>query len=285
MNDDNLSQPGLTRRKLKDRLMRGIAIVATIIVLLPLFDMIYIVLARGLPALSLTIFTQSTNGISGGLQNAILGSLLLMALSAAIAVPLGVFSGVHLAEYGGAFGKSVRFFADVLTGVPSIVVGYFGYITMVLYLGWGFSALAAAVALTIIMLPYIARTTEIALKKVPQEVKEGSLALGATRAATINKISIRYAAPGIITGILIAVSISLGETAPLIYTANWSNYPPALSLTHSSVGYLTYVAWAFINEPFASAQQLAYVASLLLMAFVLTLSFVARILINRWWKY
>jgi phosphate transport system permease protein len=257
-------------------------LVLTMALLIPLIDIIYTVVVNASPAVSLSIFTETT--VNGGLINAIAGSLFLVALSTVFSVALGVFSGIYLAEFGGRFADFVRFFADVLTGVPSIVVGFFGFIVFVLYLGWGFSALAGSVALTIIMLPYITRTTEFALRKVPAEMKEGSFALGASKAATVNKISLRYAAPGIITGILIAISISIGETAPLLYTADFSNYIPSGALTHSAVGYLTYVIWAFINEPFTLAHEQAYVASLLLLLIVFASGLVARALVNRWWK-
>lgn len=273
---------GLSLRKAKDRSMRGLTLLITLIVLAPLFDIIYTVGVHAVPAVSADMISQTT--VNGGLINAITGSMLLVGLSSAMAVTIGILSGIHLSEFGGRFATSVRFLADVLTGVPSIVVGYFGYIVFVLYLGWGFSALAAALALTIIMVPYVTRTTEFALRKVPKEMKEGSYALGASRATTVNKISLRYAAPGIITGVLIAVSISVGETAPLIYTADFSNYIPAATLVHSPVAYLTYVTWAFINVPTSLAHQQAYVASLLLMLFVLTLGLGVRFLVARWWK-
>ena len=206
------SEKGLSGRKVLDKSVRGLTVVITILILLPLFDMIYIIVVNAVPSLSLDMFIHTT--VTDGILNAIVGSLFLVFLSSVIAVSLGVFSGVFLAEFGGRAASFIRFFADVLTGVPSIVVGYFGYIVFVLYLGWGYSAMAAAIALTIIMIPYVTRTTEFALRKVPSEIKDGSYALGATKATTVNRISFRFAAPGIITGILIAVSISLGEPPP-----------------------------------------------------------------------
>lgn len=276
------SEKGLGMRKAKDWTMRGFALALTLVILVPLFDIIYVVAVNSAPALSLTILTKTT--ADGGLINAIAGSVFLVCFSSLLAILLGVFSGVYLAEFGGRFASAVRLLADVLTGVPSIVVGYFGFIVFVLDFGWGFSALAAALALTIIMLPYVTRTTEFALRKVPSDMKEGSFALGATRSTTVNRISLRYAAPGILTGVLIAVSISLGETAPLIYTADFSNYLPSGALTHSPVGYLTYVTWAYISEPFASAHQQAFVASLILMLLVLSIGLCARFMVARWWK-
>jgi len=276
------TEEGVFARKTWDKSVRALTLVVTVMILIPLFDIIYIVVVNSLPGINLDMFTHLT--VTDGILNGIVGSLFLVALSSVIAVFLGLFSGVYLSEFGGRYASVVRFFADVLTGVPSIVVGYFGYIVFVLYLGWGFSALAAAIALTIIMLPYITRTTEFALRKVPAEIKEGSYALGASKATTVSKISLRYAAPGIITGILIGVSISLGETAPLIYTAYFYNYLPNLALIHSPVGYLTWIIWAFINEPLVLAHQQAFVSSLVLMIFVLCLGLGARFLVARWWK-
>ncbi|HYB76259.1 MAG TPA: phosphate ABC transporter permease PstA [Nitrososphaerales archaeon] len=276
------SEKGLSARKAIDKSVRGLTLLVTLLILAPLFDMIYIIVVNAVPSLSLNMFIHTT--VTDGILNAIVGSLFLVLLSSVLAVSLGVFSGVYLAEFGGRSASFIRFFADVLTGVPSIVVGYFGYIVFVLYLGWGYSAMAAAIALTIIMIPYVTRTTEFALRKVPSEIKEGSYALGASKATTVNRISFRYAAPGIITGILIAVSISLGETAPLIYTAYFYNYLPNLALFHSPVGYLTWVIWAFINEPLTLAHQQAFVSSFVLMIFVLSLGLGARFLVSRWWK-
>jgi phosphate transport system permease protein len=265
------------RRRWFDRVMLGLAWVSLAAALLPLAHMFALVLGHGLSALSLGLFTQVTNGVSGGLAGAILGSLLLIALSAAFSVPIGVLGGVYLSEYGrGPFAAAVRFSADVLAGVPSIVLGFFGYITMVTWLGWGFSALAAAVTLTILMLPYILRATDLAVGQVPQGLKEAALSLGVEDEAVLRHVTLRAAVPGILTGVLLAVSIAVGETAPLIYTAGWSNYLPTVRLTHAPIGYLTYVVWTFINEPFASAHALAYAAALLLMVLVLLLNVAAR---------
>jgi phosphate transport system permease protein len=244
--------------------------------------MLWLVLRNALPALKVDLFTTPTAGVAGGLENAILGTLLVVGLSLAFSVPVGVLGGVYLAEFdrGGPFGQICRLGVDLLVGVPSIVVGYFGYVTMVLGLGLGFSALAGGVALAVIALPYITRATELALRRVPVELREGSRALGASEATTLWRVTLRTALPGILTGVLLATAISLGETAPLIYTAGWSNFPPS-ALTHSPVGYLTYVIWTFIEEPFASAHALAYAAAFLLMVFILLVSVVARRLFGR----
>ncbi len=271
-------------RRIKDRSFRFLGLFATVLVLLPLFHIILLVAYNGASAFSLEVFVRTTAGLSEGLSNAIVGTLFLVGLSLLFAIPLGVLTGVYLGEFGtGQFASLVRVSTDVLTGIPSIVLGYFGYITMVLYLGWGFSALAGGLTLAILMLPYIVRTTELAIRKVPDEIREASLALGVTKTTTINRVVIVTALPGILTGILIAMSIGLGETAPLIYTANWSDYLPTGALTKSPVGYLTYVVWTYINEPFASAHALAFAAALILMMLVLATNVVARMIIQLRW--
>lgn len=270
------------RRRLKNALAAaGMAALAGL-ALFPLFDMLWLVAKNALPALSPALFTTPTTGVAGGLENAILGTVLLVALALAVAVPLGVLGGVYLAEYdaGGFFGHLARFATDLLAGVPSIVLGYFGFVTFVLLFGWGFSALAGGITLAVIAVPYIMRATEAALVRVPTELREASRALGATETTTLFRVTLRTAFPGVLTGILLATAIALGETAPLIYTAGWSNYDPT-RLVHEPVGYLTYVIWTYIDQPFASAHALAYAAAFLLLVFILLVSVVARRVFGR----
>jgi len=264
-------------RSARGYLVLGLATVAILAALFPLVDIIALVTVHGIAAMKLSLFTTVTSGVAGGLQNAILGTLVLVAGGMIIAGPLGVFTGIYLAEWAEPRVAAVlRYLSDVLVGVPSIVIGYFGFAVFVTGLGWGFSLAAGAIALATFMLPYIVRTTELALTKVPGELREGSLALGITRGRTIHSVSLPVAAPGILTGLLLALGIGLGETAPLIYTASWSNYDPHLVPTHSPVGYLTYVVWTFINQPFSASHELAYAAALLLLIGVLVLNLVAR---------
>ncbi|MGH7212127.1 MAG: PstA family ABC transporter permease, partial [Acetobacteraceae bacterium] len=180
-----------------------------------------------------------------------------------------------------AWARTTRFLSDVLVGMPSIVLGYFGYITMVQDLGWGFSVAAASIVLALISLPYICRTTELALAQVPNELREAAYALGAGDARVLFRISLPVALPGVLTGILLALAISVGETAPLLYTAGWSNYLWNGQLTHAPIGYLTYAIWTFINEPFASANALAYAAALLVTLFVLLINIASRLILMR----
>ncbi|HTU51707.1 MAG TPA: phosphate ABC transporter permease PstA [Acidobacteriaceae bacterium] len=241
-----------------------------------------VVFLRGFHALTFTVMTHVTQGVGGGLLNAIEGTALLAFGGILLAVPPGMAAGIYLSEYDkGPLAPVIRFFSDVLVGVPSIVVGYFGYVTMVAWLGWGFSVAAGSIALAIISLPYITRTTEMALRQVPRTLREAGLGLGITEGKVIMHIIVPMGLPGILTGILLAFAISMGETAPLIYTAGWSNYLWNGQITHSPIGYLTYAIWAFITEPFASANALAYAAALLVTLFVLLISVVSRMVLQR----
>jgi len=270
-------------RRVKDRVMMGLAILMALVLLVPVGGMLWLVVSHALPALNLKLFTQVTVGNGGGLANAIVGTFYVVGLGILIAGPLGILAGVYCAEVNpnGAFTNFVRLTTDVMAGVPSIVIGYFGYITMVLGLGWGFSTLAGSIALALIGIPYVVRSTETALSKVPRGMREASLALGASQTTTIWRVTLREAVPGVVTGVLLALSIAIGETAPLLYTASWSNYMPSWHLTHAPIGYLTYVVWTFINEPFASANALAYAAGLLLLVLIVVVNLVARRLVAR----
>ncbi len=241
-----------------------------------------LVLLRGISALTPTVFLEVTQGTGGGLLNAIEGTLVIGVGSMLLAVPFGVAAGLYAAQFSHTwFARTIRFMADVLVGVPSIVLGYFGYVTMVEGLGWQFSLAAACVTIAILCLPYICRTTELALSQVPGAMQEAAFALGAGAGRVAWRIALPVAMPGILTGILLAFSISVGETAPLIYTAGWSSYLWNGHLVRSPVGYLTYAIWAFINEPFASANALAYAAALLVTLIVLLISVAARLVLLR----
>jgi phosphate transport system permease protein len=242
----------------------------------------WFVFSRALPALRPSVLVTVTSGIAGGLANAIVGTLMLVTAAVVIVAIVGIGTGTWLAEY--ARGKSrafVRLLVDVLAGVPSIVVGYFGYVLLVKRLGWQFSLAGGAIALTIIMLPYVVRGTDLALESVPAELREGAFALGATETTVLRTISWPYALPGILTMLLLATGIALGETAPLIYTAGWSNYMPTAALTHAPVPYLTYVIWTFISEPFAASHALAYAAASILMLLIVITNVLARSFFDR----
>ena len=248
-----------------------------------LFFIFIFVLGRGLPALKPAVFVTLTNGVAGGLANAITGTLLLVAFGVVLVMIVGISTALWTVEFANPSQRYVvRFSIDVLAGVPSIVVGYFLYVALVEDLGWGFSLVAGAFSLAIIMLPYVVRSADLALSAVPTHIREGATALGARPATVLLTVSMPWAAPGILTGVLVATGIALGETAPLIYTAGWSNYMPSLAPTHSPVGYLTYVVWSFISQPFTQAHELAYAAAALLMIFIFATNLISRVALESW---
>lgn len=240
------------------------------------------VFVRGAGAMTWKVLSTVTVGVGGGLLNAIEGTLLLAIGGVILSVPPGIAAGIYMSEYdGGWLAPVLRFMSDVLVGVPSIVVGYFGYVTMVVELGWQFSIAAGSISLAIISLPYITRTSEVAFRGVPRTLREAGFALGCTPGTVIMRICLPMAMPSILTGVLLALAISVGETAPLIYTAGWSTYMWTGHLTHEPIGYLTYAIWSFITEPFASAHALAFAAAFFVTFFVLVISFIARVVTYR----
>lgn len=267
-------------RRIRDKLIAVTAIVAVALILYPLLDILFMFIYQGALAISIPRLTQLT--LQGGLANSIVGTLLLVALSALIAIPIGVLGGIYLAEFSGQsrYADIVRFIADVLAGMPSIVLGYVGFLLLVLYFGWGLSPLAGSVTLVILMLPYILRTTELSIRKVPQTLREAAIALGSTKTQMINKMTFSLALPGILTGIILSMSISMGETAPLLYTAGNSNYYPC-GLTNCGLSYLTYIVYTFAKIPTTDDQNLAYLSAFLLMSFVVALNIAARIGLRR----
>jgi len=273
--------PRLGYRRIRARVGWVFTVLAFLLVAAPLLDIIGLVAVRGASAISPQLFMTVTNGISGGLLNAIVGTFVLSGGALALGVPVGVGAGIYLAEFGsGPLGATARFLSDVLTGIPSIVLGYFSYITMVIGLGWQFSALAGAITLALMIVPYIARLTELTLRQLPISLRESAYALGAPPRTVIFRIVFPLAVPGVLTGVLLALAISVGETAPLIYTAGWSNYVWNGRFTHQPIGYLTYVIWSFINQPFASAHALAFAAAFLVVLIVLAINLTARLLLS-----
>ncbi|HTV55335.1 MAG TPA: phosphate ABC transporter permease PstA [Terriglobia bacterium] len=269
------------RRRFLDYLGWGFCGLAFVLLGGAMVWILTMVFLRGAHSISWTVLTHVTQGVGGGLLNAIEGTFLLAVGGILLAIPPGVAAAIYLAEFGtGKFAPVLRFLADVLVGVPSIVVGYFCYVTLVTDLGWKFSLAAGAIALAIIAVPYICRTSEMAIRQVPRSMREAAYGLGATDSKVALGICLPIAMPGVLTGILLALAIAVGETAPLIYTAGWSNYMWTGHFTNEPVGYLTYAIWAFITEPFASAHALAYAAALFVTMFVLIISVLARLALD-----
>lgn len=265
------------RRRIINWLGWGLSGLAFVLLAGAMVWILEMVFARGAGALSWKVLTTITQGTGGGLLNAIEGTAVLAFGGILLAVPPGLAAGIYLAEFpGGKLAPTVRFLTDVLVGVPSIVVGYFAYVTMVVDLGWQFSVAAGSIALAIISLPYVVRTSEVAIRQVPNTLREAGYALGATPGKVVLRICVPMALPSIMTGVLLALAISVGETAPLIYTAGWSNYMWNGQMTHAPIGYLTYAIWAMITEPFESAHALAYAAAFFVTVFVLLISVASR---------
>lgn len=260
---------------------------ALILVIGPLLDIVWVVAYNGFSAFSLRLFISPTPPAGDGLWNAIQGTFVLSVMAMIVAIPVGVGAGMYLAEYGNnRMAGVIRFLSDVLTGTPSIVLGYFSYIVLVGWLGWGLAAPAGAVTLAILVVPYLARITELSLRQVPISMREAGFALGASEPTVVFKIVLPSAKSAVLTGVLLALAISVGETAPLIYTAGFSSYPldltqPVQSVFNSQVGYLTYVIWSFIEQPVARDHALAYAAALLVMLFVLAINISVRLTVRR----
>lgn len=276
---DIVVDSGLYRRRSLYSLL-GWAVCAVFFALLAigLLDIIWMVIAHGGDSLSWKLLSEPGNGVVGGLLNAIEGTMVLTLGSLIIATPIGVCGGIYVAEYSASWlARTVRYLADVLVGVPSIVLGLFGYIVFVTYLGWQFSVLAGCITLAMLITPYILRTTELAFRGVAPELREAAYALGASHATVTLRIMLRACGSRVLTGILLAMAISMGETAPLIYTVNYSNYMWSGKLTHEPIAYLTYLIWSSNNVPQESAHQLAFGAALLITLFVLLVTVAARV--------
>ncbi len=219
--------PIALRRRITDHVMTGMAVLTVILVLVPLFAIFAYLAYRGAGSINWAFFTQTpkpVGEVGGGMANAIVGSMMILIMASLIGVPLGIGAGIYLAEYGrNRFGDAVRFTADVLNGVPSIVIGIVAYAIVVLYQGH-FSALAGAVALAIMMIPTISRTTEEMLLLVPRALREAAYGLGIPRWRTTLSVTLRTATSGVITGVMLAFARVAGETAPLLFTTLGNQY-------------------------------------------------------------
>jgi phosphate transport system permease protein len=266
-------------RRLRNTIVIALSISATTLGLGWLVLILGSLLYEGLSGLSPAIFTQMTPppGSDGGLLNPIVGSLLLTALAIAFGTPVGILAGTYMAEYGkfSRLTAVVRFINDILLSAPSIVVGLFVYEILVAPFG-GFSGWAGAVALALIVIPVVVRTTEDMLSLVPKELRESAAALGLPRAHVIRHVCYRAASAGIITGVLLAIARISGETAPLLFTAlNNQFFSVNLSAPISS---LPVVIFQFALSPYADWQKLAWIGALIITFAVLALSIVARAL-------
>jgi phosphate transport system permease protein len=286
MSADLLLAPSARRRRV-DLGMRTLLGVMTAIALVPLVLVVYYLLKRGLGAWSWSFFTTDPTGNflgdPGGIKSAILGTLLIVALATVMAVPIGILIALYLVEFGreSRFAKTVRYFVDVLTGVPSIVFGLFVYVTLVVAHtgGSGFAAWKGAVALALLMLPVVIRSGEVVLLLVPDSLREAALALGAPRWKVALRIVLPTAAPGLLTGSMLALARAAGETAPLLFTA-----AIALSTSYGlndRMNTLPAQIFADIGQAQDRLVQRAWGAALTLVTLILILTLVARLLQRR----
>lgn len=252
--------------------------------LIPLVLVLALVLVRGIGRLDLNLFTQlpPPPGLEGGgIANAILGTLIVVAIATLISVPFGIMTAIYLAEFskGSKLAENVRFATNVLSGVPSIIAGVFIYALLVRS-GWtGYSAVAGGVALSILMLPTIIRTTDEALKIVPQEVRWASVGIGASNYQTVLTVVLPAAIPAIITGVTLAIARAAGETAPLIFTALFSQFWP--NGIFNPIASLAVLVYNFAIVPFEPQQQLAWAGAFVLVLLVLATSVAARLATRR----
>ena len=278
--------PATRRRRASSGFWRFLTYLALVLIMAPAAWMLIGVLARAWSHWQWSVLWTKATPTGGGLRDQILGTLILMFGVLIIAGSIGVFAGIHLAEMArpnkpaGRLSGPLRTASDVLSGFPSIVLGYVGYTALVVGLGWGFSLAAALIILSIMVIPHIAKTTENSLRQVPTGYREGAEALGMSVGYSLRKVVLRSALPGIVTGLLLALAIAAGETAPLIYTAGFSNTLPH-SLTHAQFPYLTYVVFSYWNDPSVQKHYLSYDAALILIVIVLLLLVSSRIIVSR----
>jgi phosphate transport system permease protein len=281
-----LLQTTSARRRRRDRAMRGLLAAGTIVALIPLFLVIYYVVKKGVGAWSTDFFTTDPTGSflgdPGGVKSAILGTLEIVLLASAIAIPIGIGVAVYLVEYGKQtpFARAVRYFVDVLTGVPSIVFGLFVYIALILGGGFGsFAGWKGSIALALLMLPVVTRASEVVLNTVPDTLREAGLALGSPRWRIIFRIVLPSALPGLITGGLLAIARAAGETAPLLFTAfaiNATNYDLGKPMNS-----LPMQIWNDVRQAQDRLVERAWGSALTLIVLIFVLTLVSRIVARR----
>jgi phosphate transport system permease protein len=280
------------RRTVLTILFRIGTVLALLLVLSPAVWLLAGVISKAAPHWQWSVLWTNLNGENGGLLGPIVGTLVLMGGVLLIAGSIGIFAGIHLAELarprraGGAGGTWLRMASDVLSGFPSIVLGYVGYVALVVGLHWNFSLLPALLVLSVMVVPYIAKATETALRQVPTTYREGAEALGMSMGYSMRKVVLKTAAPGIVTGLLIALAIAGGETAPLLFTAEFSSTVWTGAFIHAhGFGYLTYLVYQFWSYPSKHANYLSYDAGLILIVMVLLLLISARVIVARTQRY
>jgi len=270
------------RRRMMDRLMTGVAVLTVILVLVPLVAIFGYLVYRGMGSLNWAFFTNTPKPVGeegGGMANAIVGSGLILGIASLIGVPFGIGAGIYLAEFGrNRLGDAIRFTADVLNGVPSIVIGIVAYAIVVLYQKH-FSALAGGVALAIMMVPTICRTTEEMILLVPQALREAAYGLGVPRWRTTLSITLRTATSGIITGVMLAFARVAGETAPLLFTAFGNQYWNVQP--NQPTAALPLQIFVYANSPYDDWHRQAWAGSLVLIILIVSAVSAVRYVVRR----
>jgi phosphate transport system permease protein len=274
--------PIALRRRITDHVMTGAAVLTVILVLAPLFAIFAYLVYRGVGSINWAFLTQTPKPVGeagGGMANAIVGSGFILALASVLGVPVGVGAGIYLAEYGrNRLGDAIRFTADVLNGVPSIVIGIVSYAIVVLYQKH-FSALAGGVALAIMMIPTITRTTEEMLLLVPQALREAAYGLGIPRWRTTLSVTLRTATSGVITGIMLAFARVAGETAPLLFTA-FGNQFWNLRVNEPTAA-LPLQIFSYAISPYDEWHRQAWAGALVLIVLIVTAVAAVRFAVRR----
>jgi len=267
-----------SRRLMTDRVMKGLTFLAAIVALVPLFLILTDLFLKGIGSVNGAFFTELPRPVGetgGGMANAIAGTFYLIGLACLVGLPVGICGGIYLSEFGkGKLGATVRFAADLLNGTPSIVIGIFVYAVVVLPMK-SFSALAGGIALGILMIPTVLRTTETMMQLVPQSLREGALALGVPYWRTLLSVVLRTARGGILTGILLSIARVAGETAPLLFTALGNQF---FSLYWDQpIAALPLQIFNFAISPFEEWRAQAWAGALVLIGLILTLNVSSRI--------
>ena len=282
--DTNLLRPSARSRfrRSVSAVMTGVAFAAAIVACLALLSVLIYIVVNGVGSLNLSVFTDGPvpqGQPGGGLRNGIIGTLILMGVGSIIGLPIGILGGVYQLETNTPFSRTLRFFTDVMNSIPSIVMGIFGYLIVVLpvaemYPGHAFSAFAGGVALGFLMIPTVMRTTEEILRLVPITLRDASLALGATRWRTTWSVILPAARGGIVTGILLALARIAGETAPLLFTA-FGNLDFNVRLD-KPIDALPLNIFNYATSPYENLHHLALAGAIILLAIILTLSLISR---------
>ncbi|MER6001874.1 phosphate ABC transporter permease PstA [Nonomuraea sp. NPDC051941] len=277
-----------TSRRVKDKIVQGLVYLAFGLAVVPLISVLWLVISNGLARFDLEFLTHSMRGIGardagGGAYHAIIGTLEQVLLASAVSVPIGLLTAIYLVEYGngGRLSRSISFFVDVMTGIPSVVSGLFVFAFWILVLGFQFSGWAGALALSILMMPTVVRSAEEMLRLVPNDLREASYALGVAKWRTIMKVVLPTALTGIVTGVMLAVARVAGETAPLLMTVFFTNSINNDPFTGPQMGLPLFV-FDQAARPNDTAIDRAWTGALTLILIVMLLNLVARLI--AWWR-